>query len=715
MPSVILDTGVALSGIKAGMAEMRSEVGKAQRDITSELGKAIVAGGLASYLDQVIEKAHEIHHQAERFGVDAQFLQIASNAAKEDGVQLNSVARAMNQLEINTQKARDGNEKAAHSFEVLGINIDDVRKLSPEQLFMRIADGVKNADDRTAAYAAVAALLGARMGTELIPTLEKGSDAIRQIGTDMGVMSDSTLENLDKIRKEWVDLKNVLTVGMGGALAWLVKAWKAAVAGFATDMMILKDVVVGNFEIINRAFHFDFKGASRELKTMIDNVRGDVKTGSDYLDELYGSPASTGAAHGPGSRHIGLDASEANTDSSGAVRTSSRSSSDSSGDSVASMQARLNKLNEESLQRTLPAEENLNRLQERRNALLKQAEAQSMHYPVDSDENHAKSLRIQLDLAENQKEIDKASKVVAAENAQNDKERAKAQADLLAAREKAAAQAALETAAETERNQQLRDTMQFGSEIAGQMAEQRKLQSEINDVTDRINQAWSEGDQTLAAQLTTLRDQLETEKALTVEVQRRAAAEREALVAQRAAAANAKTWKDGLQDFANNAAGYSSEQLYAISQGREEYLARIRQFANQLDVVRTGADRGQMRMPTPQEVAAFARNLNPAFYAMEQTLSNQDRDRATIGAAQRILNSADQRRSVADEIAYLQNTAIPGLQALIRPDEPFQIVKFLQDQLDTLRQQLDELKQLTAMVKGPPGTGGGGGVIPTGR
>jgi hypothetical protein len=69
------------------------------------------------------------------------------------------------------------------------------------------------------------------------------------------------------------------------------------------------------------------------------------------------------------------------------------------------------------------------------------------------------------------------------------------------------------------------------ADIAQTLQKEYEIQQQIDDLTERINQAWSEGQQTLAESLTDLRDMLQTQKDLVGAVQ----------AYNRAAAATSKT------------------------------------------------------------------------------------------------------------------------------------------------------------------------------
>lgn len=509
---VDISVGSETSAAAAGFAELKNYAAKARTDLQHEFAQAIAFTGLIAGIEQVIDKAHEIHHQAERFGVDSQFLQIMANAAKEDGVQLNSVARAMNLLEINTQKARDGSDKITNAFGVLGIKIEDVRTLRPEELMLRIADGVKNASDRTAAYAAVATLLGARMGTDLIPVLEKGSAAILQIGTDMGVMSDETIKKLDKTHKQLEVFKQQLTVGLGGAVSWLITHFQEFVD--TVTEMIIAFVAGGTaaFSSLNKAIHLDFAGAKKEWADFFQYVSDlqDAHTREAQIDAEEKAKTHPPSAEGTG--HIGFDASEANPgdvgvgSSGGGGGKKADAAGKAAAESIAALRERAAKLQEESFHRQETLEEKLNSLNRERAKVQDDMLAQAVT-GTQTEEDYYKA---EIAIAEKDKEIDATKQSIAKEAA----EAAKQAAAYAVEQSKIREEVEKEALAQDRRLQLLQLELNGHGDLVEDLRKGWEYEDKINDLAQRISDAYRDGDETLGDQLTKMQEQVKEEEKL---------------------------------------------------------------------------------------------------------------------------------------------------------------------------------------------------------
>src|SRR6266852_9916455 len=131
-----------LSGaVQTGLTKVKAQFSEFRSELNSSFGNFLALGGILAGLGAVVRKGHEIQDVAERFGLSgSENLQRVTNVAQKQGATLEDVARAWNKREINRQKALDGNDEARKSFQDLGVSMQDVKRLSVEDLFNRIAD-----------------------------------------------------------------------------------------------------------------------------------------------------------------------------------------------------------------------------------------------------------------------------------------------------------------------------------------------------------------------------------------------------------------------------------------------------------------------------------------------------------------------------------------------------------------------------------------------
>jgi hypothetical protein len=287
--SILAYLGLDRSGFASSARAAETEGKSLARTLSSALsgiGIGLGAGAAVAALTKVVDKAHEIHHEAERFGIDAQQLQTIGNAAEEEGIALESVARSMSHLIFAEDEAAKGNTKMKDAFAALKINTQDFQKLNPEQKMLALADALKKGGLNTETYSAAAELLGKRFGTELIPVLLQGGDAIKDISKQMGVMSTETVNKLDTAYKIWKTFWNQIVVASADSLSTVVDEMKIMGASANAIWAEMRDAGVTTWKMISRAAALDFKGVDKAWKDGWEQMKNDAEKSSETISNL---------------------------------------------------------------------------------------------------------------------------------------------------------------------------------------------------------------------------------------------------------------------------------------------------------------------------------------------------------------------------------------------------------------------------------------------
>lgn len=180
-------------------------------------------GQLKELVVQAIDLADRLDDLSAKAGVSASKLQMIGNAASLNGGSFEGVAAAMAILQKNAALAASGNEKLRDSFDRLGVSAADLSSLSPDEVMLKLADGVSSATDRSRAFADVLGVAGRGAG-DLFATLEQGRGKIEEVGTAMGVFSDKTTAELARAKDEWTKFGNKVTIVTGTAVSDYLKA-----------------------------------------------------------------------------------------------------------------------------------------------------------------------------------------------------------------------------------------------------------------------------------------------------------------------------------------------------------------------------------------------------------------------------------------------------------------------------------------------------------
>lgn len=181
--------GLDTTGFKAGLKNAESALGS----FTGTLGAAVSVAGLQQATRAVTEYGAKIYDLGERFGVSTTTIQQFGNAAEKNGSSLEGMTMGFNKLEISQSRALEGSQKQIDAFANLGITMQDLRTLSPEQLMLKLGKSSMDAAD-------MVALLG-KTALQLRPVLRGLADGSIDLGVAMDKGMIKKLKEADTLYK----------------------------------------------------------------------------------------------------------------------------------------------------------------------------------------------------------------------------------------------------------------------------------------------------------------------------------------------------------------------------------------------------------------------------------------------------------------------------------------------------------------------------------
>lgn len=205
----------ALSGV-AAETEKTGGSGKKLKGIWDELGismrtvtAASLAAGFFSLGREALQLGGRLVELKAATGLSYQELQFLNVAAIQNGTSLDAVAKGVNKLQRSLVEGGDAG--AAGAVRKLGLNIESLRKLEPGQFFETIWREISRIED-PARRATIAHELLARNGYELLPLL---TSSIEDVKNSTVLMSDRTIENLDRAGDAWDTFKTAGVAAVG--------------------------------------------------------------------------------------------------------------------------------------------------------------------------------------------------------------------------------------------------------------------------------------------------------------------------------------------------------------------------------------------------------------------------------------------------------------------------------------------------------------------
>jgi hypothetical protein len=165
-------------GVRDFGVRFRTFAGDAAKTV-GILGTAVSAS--AAMLVRSATKAGDaIHKMALRTGLSTETLSRLQHAAQLSDASLDDIGRTVKNIQQALHEAGNGSETAARKFTDLGLSIDDLKKMKPDELMMAVMEAVASIEDPTIRGGKAIALLG-KSAQRMMPMLAGGRDALRSM------------------------------------------------------------------------------------------------------------------------------------------------------------------------------------------------------------------------------------------------------------------------------------------------------------------------------------------------------------------------------------------------------------------------------------------------------------------------------------------------------------------------------------------------------
>lgn len=174
------------------------------------LAGGVMVGALTAMGLKTMSTADNIQEMGQRTGVSTRTLQELGYAARLSGSSLEGLESTIRIMQRNVADAAAGNEQLTMAFANLGVSVNQLKTMNPEEQFMTLAKAVADVKDPTE-RAGIAMDVFGKQGTALLPMLadgSKGLDDLRQAANDAGVvMSDTTVKSAAALQDKFDNMK----------------------------------------------------------------------------------------------------------------------------------------------------------------------------------------------------------------------------------------------------------------------------------------------------------------------------------------------------------------------------------------------------------------------------------------------------------------------------------------------------------------------------
>lgn len=184
--------------------------------LSTALGLSASTAGLGSMIASSLTAADSMADLSIKTGIQVEQLSRFSSIAKLSGTSMDEVGGIIKKLSISAVSAYSGNEKLARSFDALGISTQELKTISPDELLIRVANGIQGIDPMIVQE--LMAQLGGRGATNVLPFLRELTERIDQTGVKISTQfakdAKDFSDNVTLMKSGVMALSNQMTSGL---------------------------------------------------------------------------------------------------------------------------------------------------------------------------------------------------------------------------------------------------------------------------------------------------------------------------------------------------------------------------------------------------------------------------------------------------------------------------------------------------------------------
>lgn len=243
-----------ISGLEKGLGRVTGQTNKATTAMGRLRGAASGAlgamrsflpvlgvAGIAAFAKSNLDAADSMSKLSQRTGIAAPMLDKFRKVAELSDTSIQSLEKAFPALARGIDDAIvKGTGPAAEAFSRLGVGLTDANGKARETdaVMLDLADKFQQLPDGTEKAALASQIFGQRLGSELIPLLNSGGDAVRGMGTaltqDFADKAAAFNDKLEGVQEKLGDMALKLTEALLPALEAIIPAIESLVTGFTS-------------------------------------------------------------------------------------------------------------------------------------------------------------------------------------------------------------------------------------------------------------------------------------------------------------------------------------------------------------------------------------------------------------------------------------------------------------------------------------------------
>ena len=228
--SLLAKIGLDSKAFQTGLNTAKSSVGKFSKSVVNasnrlaKMGLASAAAGFLLLSRRAIQLGSELSDVAANTGFATEEFQVFRGAMIDAGGSAKSMEKAIVIMQKAVVQGSEGLTTYVRAFERIGLNVEDLRKMRPEQQFETIGKAIAGAKDQQGALTAALEIFGQKNAGRLIEVFKRlDKEGYGKMAEDIrkayGIMDAETQAALDKAADTIERFKNKATIAVGELIA----------------------------------------------------------------------------------------------------------------------------------------------------------------------------------------------------------------------------------------------------------------------------------------------------------------------------------------------------------------------------------------------------------------------------------------------------------------------------------------------------------------
>lgn len=180
-----------LDGAQKGAVNFGRELSSTVASLLTGFGVALSVDGVLSFGKAIMADADALVKMSDKTGITVTALQRLQALGDDTSVSIGEITGAISKLQT---KLVDGDSSAVAAVKRLGLSVEDLLAMTPDQAFAAIATAIQGIHDPAIQASTAMALFG-KSGLSVLPALKADMDALKDSTV---VMSEETIRSLDE-------------------------------------------------------------------------------------------------------------------------------------------------------------------------------------------------------------------------------------------------------------------------------------------------------------------------------------------------------------------------------------------------------------------------------------------------------------------------------------------------------------------------------------